>query len=458
MLEVFVPFHNNPVQKAAADIMRPQDIIKKKRDGEALTAAEIHYLIDGYTAGRIPDYQMSAFTMALFFQGASQEETVALTESMLHSGIVANLSSIPGKKVDKHSTGGVGDKISIPLAPAVAAAGVCVPMLSGRGLGHTGGTLDKLESIPGFQVNLPLERYVEILKAIELCMIGQTSDIAPADKKLYALRDVTATVESIPLITGSILSKKLAEGIDGLVFDVKVGSGAFMKTEEDALELAENLVQIGTMMGKEVVALITDMEQPLGFCIGNTLEMLESLDVLRGKGPQDVVELTVELGAYMLKLGNAVRTVEQGRENIRQVLSDGSALEKFRQLVKLQGGDISVIDNPETFPRGNHRQEIAAADSGYVQSIDSEGIGIASMLLGAGRENLESQIDHAAGIILRKKVGDAVMQGEPLCVLEYNTETKLHDAIRQVEKAYTIGVTPLARVPLIRKIITSSSQ
>ena len=434
--------------------MRPQDIIKKKRDGISLTRAEIQYLIDGYTAGDIPDYQMSAFTMALFFQGASKEETVALTESMLHSGTVVDLNELHGKKIDKHSTGGVGDKISLPLAPAVAAAGICVPMLSGRGLGHTGGTLDKLESIPGFQVNLPLDRYIEILKAIDVCMIGQTSDIAPADKKLYALRDVTATVESIPLITGSILSKKLAEGIDGLVFDVKLGSGAFMKTEDDATALAENLVNIGTMMGKDVVALITDMGQPLGYCIGNTLEMLETLDVLRGKGPNDVVELAVELGAYMLKLGEAADTVEQGRQKMRQVLSDGSALKKFRRLVELQGGDVSVLDNPTNFRRAEHQLEVVAQSNGYVCSMDSEKIGVAGMLLGAGRENLDSKIDHAVGIILRKKIGDAVRQGEALCVVEYNDDTKLDDAVRQIEEAYAIGEAPPAQAPLIRKIIS----
>lgn len=451
-------FTNPLAREATTGIMRPQDTIKKKRDGGTLTLAEIHDLIDGYTSGRIPDYQMSAFTMALFFQGASKEETVALTECMLHSGTVVDLSSIPGKKIDKHSTGGVGDKISIPLAPAVAAAGLCVPMLSGRGLGHTGGTLDKLESIPGFQVNIPLDRYVEILKTIDVCMIGQTSDIAPADKKLYALRDVTATVESIPLITGSILSKKLAEGIDGLVLDVKVGSGAFMKTEDEATALAENLVNIGTMMGKDVVALITDMEQPLGYCIGNTLEMLESLDVLRGKGPDDVVELTVELGAYMLQLGKVVDTVEQGRQKMRQVLSDGSALERFRQLVQLQGGDVGVIDDPATFSRAEHWLEVVAQSSGYVCSMDSEKIGVAGMLLGAGRENLDSKIDHAVGIVLGKKVGDAVTQGEALCVLEYNGDAKLIHAVRQIEDAYIIGDTPPKPLPLIRKLISGPSE
>ncbi len=434
--------------------MRPQDIIKKKRDGEALTKEEIKFLVDGYTAGRIPDYQMSAFTMAIFFRGASKEETVALTECMLYSGIVVDLSMIPGKKVDKHSTGGVGDKISLPLAPAVAAAGVSVPMLSGRGLGHTGGTLDKLESIPGFQVDISLERYAEIVKEIGVCLIGQTKEVAPADKKLYALRDVTSTVESIPLITGSILSKKLAEGIDGLVFDVKTGSGAFMKTFEDSMKLAQNLVDIGGMMGKDVVALITDMDQPLGYCIGNTLEMLESIDVLRGGGPDDVVELTVELGAYMLKLGETVENVEQGREKMRQVLSDGSGLKKFQEIVRLQDGDPEVIADPSKFARAAHQKEVPAPSSGYVQSIDSEAVGVASMWLGAGRENLDSKIDHAAGIVLKKKVGESVSDGETLCMLEYNDDSRVQNAIAHIQQAYTIGATPPEKTPLIKKVIT----
>ena len=434
--------------------MRPQDVVKRKRDGGTLTREEIQFLIEGYTAGRIPDYQMSAFTMATFFQGMSKEETVALTECMLHSGTVVDLNMIPGKKVDKHSTGGVGDKISLPLAPAVAAAGVPVPMISGRGLGHTGGTLDKLESIPGFQVDISLEQYVEILQKTGLCLIGQTKDIAPADKKLYALRDVTATVESIPLITGSILSKKLAEGIDGLVFDVKTGSGAFMKTYEDSLTLAQNLVDIGTMMGKEVVALITDMDQPLGYCIGNTLEMLESLDVLRGEGPEDVVNLTIELGAYMLKLGQVVDDVEHGRQKMRNVLSDGSALEKFQYLVELQGGDPEVITDPSKFIRAAHKQPVFSQNSGYVQTINSESIGIASMMLGAGRERVDSKIDHAVGIILQKKVGEPVLEGEALCVLEYNDSTRLHEAVEHINHAYTIGKTSPANVPLIKQVIT----
>lgn len=434
--------------------MRAQDIIKKKRDGKPLTKAEIHYLIEGYTSGRIPDYQMSAFTMAVFFQGMTGEETVALTECMLHSGTVVELGVIPGKKVDKHSTGGVGDKISLPLAPAVAAAGVPVPMISGRGLGHTGGTLDKLESIPGFQVDLSLDRYIEILQQAGLCLIGQTKDIAPADKKLYALRDVTATVESIPLITASILSKKLAEGIDGLVFDVKTGSGAFMKNDEDALKLAQSLVTIGAMMGKDVVALITDMDQPLGYCVGNTLEMLESLDVLRGEGPEDVTVLTVELGAYMLKLGGIAPDVEQGRERMHDILTNGTGLQKFQQLVELQNGDPAVIADPSKFRRAAHQQQVLAQESGYVQRINSEAIGIASMWLGAGRERLDSQIDHAVGIVLQKKVGDAVEAGEPLCVLEYNDNTKLRDAIDHVQQAYTLSASPPAKTPLIKKVIT----
>lgn len=433
--------------------MRAQDLIKKKRDGEALTPAEIQFLVEGYTSGRIPDYQMSALTMAIFLQGMTREETVALTECMLHSGMVVDLSRIPGKKVDKHSTGGVGDKISLPLAPAVAAAGVPVPMISGRGLGHTGGTLDKLESIPGFQVDLTLDRYIEILEQVGVCLIGQTQDIAPADKKLYALRDVTATVESIPLITASILSKKLAEGIDGIVFDVKTGSGAFMKQDEDALKLAQNLVNIAAMMGKDAVALITDMNQPLGYAVGNTLEMLESIDVLRGEGPEDVAALTIELGAYMLKLGGAAASIEQGRAEIRRVLSDGSAFEKFRRLVELQGGDATVIADPSRFRRASHQRPVYAEMAGYVEAIQSEQIGVASMLIGAGRERLDSPIDHAVGIMLRKKVGDYVEVGEPLCMVEYNDAAQLEAAVSLIRQAYRFSEIPPEKTNLIKAII-----
>jgi pyrimidine-nucleoside phosphorylase len=313
--------------------------------------------------------------------------------------------------------------------------------------------LDKLESIPGFQVDIPIARYVEILQEIGICMIGQTVNIAPADKKLYALRDVTATVESIPLITASILSKKLAEGIDALVFDVKTGSGAFMKTEKEAAELAQNLVDIGVMMGKEVVALITDMTQPLGYCIGNTLEILESLDVMQGNGPEDVTELTIELGAYMLLLGRVIKDVEQGRQKMRQALSDGSALEKFRQLVRLQGGDLEVITDPSKFARAANQTALLSEQAGYVQSINAEAIGIASMLLGAGRERIDSNIDHAAGIILKKKVGDTVSNGEALCVLEYNDDRKLHNAIELIKHAYSIGDAPPTKTPLIKQVI-----
>jgi pyrimidine-nucleoside phosphorylase len=435
--------------------MRPQDILKKKRDGHALTRTEIEFLIQGYVSGKIPDYQMSALTMAIYFQGATREETVALTDCMLHSGIVVDLHSIPGRKVDKHSTGGVGDKISIPLAPAVAAAGVPVPMISGRGLGHTGGTLDKLESIPGFRVDISVHEYVRILEQIGVCMIGQTADIAPADKKLYALRDVTATVESIPLITGSILSKKLAEGIDAMVFDVKVGSGAFMKTEAQAEALAQSLVDIGTIMGKEAVALLTDMDQPLGVCIGNTLEILESIDVMRGKGPQDVFELTIELGSYMLLLGHVVKGVDEGRRKIREVLTNGDALEKFQQLVQLQGGDPDVIVDPSKFRRAAHRMPVCVSRAGYVQAIDSEAVGIASMMLGAGRERIDTAIDHAAGIVLHKKVGDFVSADDELCMLEYDDDRQVEAAKQAIQQAYTIDDTPPEHTSLIKRVITA---
>lgn len=433
--------------------MRPQDLVKKKRDGQALTDAEIEFLINGYVQGRIPDYQMSALAMAIYFQGATRDETVALTRCMLHSGIVVDLQSVPGRKVDKHSTGGVGDKISLPLASAVAAAGVPVPMISGRGLGHTGGTLDKLESIPGFRVDLAVDEYRRILEQIGVCMIGQTADIAPADKRLYALRDVTATVESIPLITSSILSKKLAEGIDALVLDVKVGSGAFMKTPAQAEALARSLVEIGTMMGKETVALLTDMEQPLGNAVGNTLEVLESIDIMSGAGPQDVRELTVELGAYMALFGRAVDTLDAGREALARVLDTGAALKKFQRLVELQGGDPELIRHPDRFRRAARRQSITTEQSGYVQSIDSEAVGIAGMLLGAGRQRVDDRIDHDAGIVLAKKVGDRVAAGDELCRLEYNRDDQLDAAIAAVQGAYRIGPQPPAAAPLIKQVI-----
>jgi pyrimidine-nucleoside phosphorylase len=397
--------------------MRAYDVIKKKRDGASLSADEVRELVDGYVRGDVADYQMAAFAMAVFFRGMTSPEVLGLTHAMLHSGEVVDLSQVPGIKVDKHSTGGVGDKISLPLAPAVAACGVPVPMVSGRGLGHTGGTLDKLESIPGFRVDLSLADYRRLVGEIGCCLIGQTKEIAPADKKLYALRDVTATVDCIPLIASSIMSKKLAEGIDGLVLDVKVGSGAFMKRIEDARALAHTMVSIGAGMGKQMVARLTSMQQPLGVMIGNALEVGETIDVLEGGGPPDIVALTVELGAEMLVLGKVGCDLDEGRARIRRALSDGSAKQKFAQIVAAQGGDPRVLDDRRLLPTAPRRLEVLAPRGGVVTAIDTEAVGVASMLLGGGRQRATDAIDPRVGFELRARLGDRVEQHQPLAVL-----------------------------------------
>jgi pyrimidine-nucleoside phosphorylase/thymidine phosphorylase len=397
--------------------VRAYEIIHRKRDGQAIPPGEIAALIRGFTDGEIPDYQMAAFCMAVYFRGMDDGEVGALTRAMLDSGDVLDLSAIPGRKVDKHSTGGVGDKISLPLAPLVAACGVKVPMVSGRGLGHTGGTLDKLESIPGFRVDLSVERFRAQVAELGCCLIGQTDRIAPADKRLYALRDVTATVESIPLIAGSIMSKKLAEGIDGLVLDVKVGGGAFMKSLPDARRLAATLAAIGRGMGKRVTVLLTDMSQPLGRAVGNALEVAESLEVLRGGGPADVRALTVELGAEMLLLGERAVSLADARSAIEGAIADGRGLATFRRIVEAQGGDPRAVDDPGRLPRSTALRDVPAPAAGVVQAIDAEVLGLVAMALGAGRARVEDRIDPAAGLVLHKKIGDRVDRGEPLCTL-----------------------------------------
>lgn len=434
--------------------MRTVDLIRKKRDGGTLTGEEIRAFLEGYTRGEVADEQAAALLMAIFWRGLSDAELVAWTDGMLRSGVVLDLSDIPGPKVDKHSTGGVGDKISLPLAPAVAACGVRVPMISGRALGHTGGTLDKLESIPGFRVDLSLDRFRACVREIGLSLIGQTAEICPADKKLYALRDVTATVESIPLIASSILSKKLAEGIDGLVLDVKHGSGAFMKRIEDARTLARTMVAIGDGAGKAVAALLTDMNQPLGFKIGNALEVEETVDVLKGRGPADVVELTVELGAEMLLLGGVARDREDGRSRIREVLADGRALARFRECVRLQGGDPAALEGG--LPQAARRHAVRADTSGWVVAIDTEAVGVAAMVLGAGRARKEDAIDPAVGIVLEKKIGDAVRVGETLAVLCYDDEARLEAAATGLARAYRIGPERPVRGPLVAERIVST--
>jgi pyrimidine-nucleoside phosphorylase len=433
--------------------MRAVDIIRKKRDGRELSGDEIGYLIREYSAGRIPDYQLSAFLMAVFFQSMTTPEVAAFTEEMRISGEVIDLGFIPGRKVDKHSTGGVGDKTSLVLAPAVAAAGVTVPMMSGRGLGHTGGTLDKLESIPGFEVRLSAEKFKKLLAIAKLAFIGQTENLVPADRKLYALRDVTATVESRPLITASIMSKKLAEGIDGLVLDVKTGSGAFMKGQQEAEELAQAMVSLGKACGKKVVALVTDMNQPLGNYAGNSLEVIECLEVLKGRGPEDLVALCTELSAHCLVLGDAAATLEEARKLYREVITSGKALKKFREVIELQGGDPRVVEDYGALPSAKHNTTVPSPAAGFVRAMETEKIGLALCVLGAGRETVDSAIDPAVGVRFHKKIGDAVAAGEALCTIYYNGEERCREARKRLLESYEIAPEPTERPLLVKKTI-----
>jgi pyrimidine-nucleoside phosphorylase len=440
----------NPVPQ----MFRAIDVIRKKRDGLELSGTEIEALVSGYTKGEIPDYQISAWLMAVVLRGMTRAETAALTDAMLHSGEVLDLSSLPARKVDKHSTGGVGDKTSLVLAPLAAAAGVAVPMISGRGLGHTGGTLDKLESIPGFNVNLPVAEFRRALETCGCAMIGQTAEIAPADRKLYALRDVTGTVESPCLICASIMSKKLAEGIDALLLDVKTGSGAFMKSEKDAAFLAELMVETGERMGKRMAALITDMDQPLGNMIGNALEVVESIDVLRGEGPADLRELCLELSGWMLHMGGVSNTVADGKRRSADLIASGQALEKFRVMIELQGGDPRVVDDPKRLPQSQYTMQITSPRAGYLASMQCEQIGTACVILGGGRERKEDSVDPAVGIVLHKKVGDKLSAGEPIATIHYNSETRAQQAKRLIENSCQIaGAPPTSRRPLIHKIV-----
>lgn len=440
-------------QPTAPQTFRAIDVIRKKRDGVELSPAEIEGLVSAYTAGNIPDYQVSAWLMAVVLKGMTRPETAALTDAMLHSGEVLDLSSLPARKVDKHSTGGVGDKTSLVLAPLAAAAGIAVPMISGRGLGHTGGTLDKLESIPGFNVNLSVAEFRRVLQVCGCAMIGQTAEIAPADRKLYALRDVTGTVESPYLICASIMSKKLAEGIDALVLDVKTGSGAFMKSEKDAVFLAELMVETGERMGKQMVALITDMDQPLGNMIGNALEVVECVEVLRGKGPSDLRELCLETAGWMLYLGGASSSVAEGKLQSAKLISSGKALDKFRQMVELQGGDARMIDHAKLLPRALHTMQVMSAKAGYIFSMQCEQIGTACVILGGGRERKEDAVDFSVGIVLHKKVGDRVAAGEPLATIHYNAESKAARARQLIEASCEIADTAPATRPLIHRVI-----
>lgn len=443
----------------SAQVFRAIDVIRKKRDGLELSRSEIESLIAGYTSGGIPDYQISAWLMAVLLRGMTRAETAALTDSMLRSGDILNFSSLPERKVDKHSTGGVGDKTSLVLAPLVAAAGVAVPMISGRGLGHTGGTLDKLESIPGFNVNLPVAEFRRVLETCGCAMIGQTAEIAPADRKLYALRDVTGTVESPYLICASIMSKKLAEGIDALLLDVKTGSGAFMKSEQDATFLAQFMVETGERMGKRTVALITDMDQPLGNMIGNALEVMEVIDVLHGGGPADLRELCLELSGWMLHLGGVSKTVAEGKRESAELIAAGKALEKLRKMIELQGGDSRVLDDPQRLPQSKHMMHVASPESGYVTAMQCERIGTACVILGGGREKKEDSVDPAVGIVLHRKVGDEVAAGELLATIHYNSQIRAEQARRLLESSYQItGAPPSSKRPLIHKVIEHSRE
>jgi pyrimidine-nucleoside phosphorylase len=419
--------------------MRTVDLIQRKRDGEELAPEEIDFLIEGYTSGDTPDYQMAAFLMAVYFSGMSDRELSRLTECMLRSGDTVDLSSVPGVKVDKHSTGGVGDKTSFIVAPLAAAAGVVVPMISGRALGHTGGTLDKLESIPGFRTDLTPEEFTKQLAEHGLCFIGQSDRLAPADRKLYALRDVTATVESIPLISSSIMSKKLAEGVDALVLDVKVGSGAFMKKQVDARRLAQAMVGIGRRMDKKVQALITDMSQPLGYAVGNALEVMEASQTLQNAGPADLTKLCLELAARMIFLGKKVGTLDEARRTAEKHLVDGSAYKKFKQVVAAQGGNPQALDKFELLPNATGMREITSPRAGYVSSIAAHDIGAASNMIGAGRDRKEDAIDPAVGIILEVKAGEKVDAGSVLCRLYYTKEDRVEDAAEMVEDAFRIS-------------------
>ncbi len=419
--------------------MRMYDIIMKKRNGGELSDDEIRFFVDGYTRGEIPDYQVSALMMAVFFQKMSKAETHALTMAMAHSGEMLDLSAIRGVKVDKHSTGGVGDKTSLALTPMVAACGVPVAKMSGRGLGHTGGTIDKLESFPGFSTAISKDRFIAQVNDIGIAIMGQTAQLAPADKKLYALRDVTATVDDLSLIASSIMSKKLAAGADAIVLDVKTGSGAFMKKEEDALALAREMVDIGTAAGRRTVAVISDMDQPLGRAVGNALEVKEAIATLNGQGPEDFTELCLTLGSRMLLVGEKAESVESARERLKQVISDGSALKKLAEFVGAQGGDREAVYHPELLPAASVVRPVVACRSGYVQHIACDEIGICSLILGGGRETKESAIDLAVGLILEKKVGDHVEEGEPLAYLHANDEDKCAAAGERFLQAYTIG-------------------
>lgn len=433
--------------------MRMYDLIMKKRNGETLSEEEIKYMISEYTADRIPDYQMSAMMMAIYFQGMSAEETVALTMAMAHSGEMLDLSSISGIKVDKHSTGGVGDKTSIALTPMVAACGVKIAKMSGRGLGHTGGTIDKLESFDGFTTGISTEHFMKQVNEIGVSIMGQTMNIAPADKKLYALRDVTATVDNMSLIASSIMSKKLAAGADAIVLDVKTGSGAFMKKEEDAFALAKEMVTLGNMAGRHTIAVVSDMDQPLGYAVGNALEVEEAIATLRGEGPEDFTKLCMTLGTYMLIAGGVTDDEELAEQMLSEVIQNGSALNKLADFVAAQGGNAKAVYDTSLLPKASVTDEILSEQAGYVKKIDCDEIGICSLILGGGRETKESVIDLSVGMVLHKKVGDFVQAGESLATIYANDRDKLEVAKERFLKAYHFDKRQPEKLPFIKDVI-----
>jgi pyrimidine-nucleoside phosphorylase len=434
--------------------MNVSEIIRKKRDGGVLSYEEINYLVTNFIQSKIPDYQIAAFLMAAFLKGLNKQETAALTKAMLYSGEVLDLSIIEGIKIDKHSTGGVGDKTSLILAPIVAAAGVKVPMISGRGLGHTGGTLDKLEAIPGFRTDLNLEQYKHVLQKCGAVLIGQTKEIAPADKLIYALRDVTATVESIPLITGSIMSKKLAEGIDGLVLDIKTGSGAFMRKLSDSKKLAQSLINTAKAFDKKVIGLITDMNQPLGNYIGNWLEVYETIKVLQGEKVDDLMEVTLNLSGAMLYLGKKAKSIKEGVKISQEMIDNGKAFEKFIEIVENQYGDVSFIKEPGKYPKSNIHEKLLAEKNGYVQSMDNYEIGMASLELGAGRLTMADKIDPKAGIIFYPKIGSKIKKGDVIAEIFTDKEEKVDEVKKKLLNAVKIAGQKVQRVKMIKTVLT----
>lgn len=434
--------------------MNTVELIRKKRDGLALTDKEIKFLVTRYTKKQIPDYQFSAFLMAVYFRGMNDQEQSALTDAMLNSGMVVNLQKIKGLKIDKHSTGGVGDKTSLIIAPIAAAADVKVPMISGRGLGHTGGTLDKLESIPGFKTNLSLSEYISVLKKCGAVLMGQTKDIAPADKLIYSLRDVTATVESIPLITSSIMSKKIAEGIDGLVLDVKTGSGAFMVREEDSLSLAKSLVNTAKLFNKKVVAFITNMSQPLGHYIGNWLEVYESIKILQGEVVPDLLELCLNLAGAMIFLGGKADSIDEGKEISAELIKNGKAFKKFLEIIKSQKGEVEYLLNPEKYPKAKFTEKIYSTESGYLASINTYEIGMAALELGAGRRTKEDRIDPKAGIIFYPKIGNQISNGDVIAELFTDNKNSLFEAKNKILKSITFSKNKVKNQKIIKKILT----